>query len=84
MGNAGFGVCVSGKMRSLRRPLPTGLFPLPLDVKLDGKGHPKEGTEGIFTLLGAQRSKKCPPPPQYKEENDQNFTFPSLLSVWRV
>lgn len=29
--------------------------PLPLDGKLGGKGRPKEGTEGISTLLGAQR-----------------------------
>lgn len=47
----------SGKRRSLRRPLPAGSLPLPLDINLDGKGHPKEGTGGIFTLLGAQRRK---------------------------
>lgn len=55
--STGLRVGASGKRRSLRRPLPAGSLPLPLDTKLDGKGHPKEGTGGIFTLLGAQRRK---------------------------
>lgn len=55
--STGLRVDASGKRRSLRRPLPAGPLPLPLNTKLDGKGHPKEGTGGIFTLLGAQRRK---------------------------
>lgn len=31
------------------------VFPLPLDIKLEGKEHPQEDIEGILALLGGQR-----------------------------
>lgn len=69
-GEADLGAHVSGRMKVFNRGGLCGLdfFPPPLDIKLEGKEHPREAPKefSLFLMLGGRESS---PPIQYKEEN---------------
>lgn len=68
---------VSREHWPLRRLLPAGSLPLPLDIKLDGKGHWRN-----FHCSWCSEEKKCPHP-QDTEEDDEDVPFRSLLRRWQ-